>query len=165
MKSFSDFVGKRSIAHVLLCGALAFLGGCSSTSLEQLASTDGQTTQSFATAKAEVPSGDQSVLSAQEITKIMSESDWRYQNSMLTGVIRYKSDGRLIYYEDEKGRGTGRWRAEDGALCEVFEPSDAIPKGWPEQCNKIAKTGNIYQVGNTSFVRVADTPDRRNWNQ
>jgi hypothetical protein len=165
MKSFSGFVGKRSIAHVFLCGALACLGGCSSISLEQFAGKDGQTTQSFAAAKAEEPVGAQAVLNAQEITTIMSGSDWRYQNSMLTGVIRYMPDGRLLYHEDDKGRGTGRWRTEDGALCEVFEPSVAIPKGWPEQCNKIVRTGNIYQVGNTSFVRVADTPDRRNWNQ
>ena len=164
MKSFSGFVGARSIVHGLLCGALACLAGCSSTSLEQFASKDGQITQSFATAKAEAPPVDQSVFSAQEITKIMPESDWRYQNSMLTGVIRYMSDGRLIYYEDEKGRGTGRWRAEDGALCELFEPSAAIPKGWPERCNKITKTGDIYQIGNTSFVRIVDARENRNWN-
>jgi uncharacterized protein DUF995 len=164
MKSFSGFVGKRSIAHVFLCGALACLGGCSSISLEQFAGKDGQTTQSFAAAKAEEPVNNQAVISAQEVTKLMSDSDWRYQNATLTGVIRYSADGRLLYYEDEKGRGTGRWRAEDGALCEFFEPSVAIPKGWPERCNKIIKTGDIYQIGNTSFVRISDMGKRRNWN-
>jgi hypothetical protein len=166
MKSISGFCGKCSIGYVLLlCGALVSLGACTTNSLEQVVRTDGETTQISASAKAEEPFHDQPVLSALKITKIMSGFVWRYHNATLTGVIRYLPDGRLVYYVDKTGRGMGRWRTEDGALCELFEPSVAIPKGWPERCNKIVKTGDTYQVGNTSFVRVGDTPKRQNWNQ
>ena len=89
MNSITGFRGKRNIAYVLLCGASVYLGACATNSLEQVASTHEETTQSFASAKAEGPISNQPVLSAQEIAKLMSNSDWRYQNATLTGVHFY----------------------------------------------------------------------------
>jgi hypothetical protein len=93
------------------------------------------------------------VLSAGEIQTILAGKSWRFVGPNNTGTTLYASDGTSLVEVDGKGKTKGRWQAQDGQLCESFEPAPFLPGGVPMSCYAFSATGspNTYQVGKATF--------------
>lgn len=92
------------------------------------------------------------VMSAGEIKSILSGKSWRFQGPNNTGTTLYAADGTSLVEVDGKGTTKGKWRAEDGQLCESFDPAPFLPGGVPMSCYPFSGSGGTYQAGKATFT-------------
>ena len=102
------------------------------------------------------PGGDSNltpqVLSAGEIKSVLSGKSWRFQGPNNTGTTLYAADGTSLVEVDGKGTTKGKWRTEDGQLCESFDPAPFLPGGVPMSCYPFSGSGGYYQAGKATFT-------------
>lgn len=101
------------------------------------------------------PGGDNltpQVMSATEIKSILSGKSWRFQGPNNTGTTLYAADGTSLVEVDGKGTTKGKWRTEDGQLCESFDPAPFLPGGVPMSCYPFSGSGGSYQAGKATFT-------------
>ena len=93
-----------------------------------------------------------SVLSGAEIRSILAGRSWRFTGPNNTGTTLYAEDGTSLVEVDGKGKTNGRWKAEEGQLCESFDPAPFLPSGVPMSCYAFSGSGGTYQVGKATFT-------------
>ncbi len=91
-------------------------------------------------------------LSAGQIRKIISGKSWKWTSPKFNGVTLYADDGSALIEVTGKGTTTGKWRAEDGQLCESTAPAPFLPEGSDEKCRPMSGSGNTYSVGQATFT-------------
>lgn len=91
-------------------------------------------------------------LAAADIRGILSGKSWRFAGPNNTGTTLYAADGTSLVEVDGKGKTTGRWQAQDGQLCESFDPAPFLPGGVPMSCYPFSGSGGTYQVGKATFT-------------
>ena len=91
-------------------------------------------------------------LSAADIRGILSGKSWRFVGPNNTGTTLYAEDGTSLVEVDGKGKTNGRWKAEEGQLCESFDPAAFLPSGVPMSCYAFSGSGGTYQVGKATFT-------------
>ena len=92
------------------------------------------------------------VMSAAEIRTILSGKSWHFQGPNNTGTTLYAADGTSLVEVDGKGTTKGKWRAEEGQLCESFDPAPFLPGGVPMSCYPFSGSGGTYQAGKATFT-------------
>jgi hypothetical protein len=139
---------------------LAGLGACAGEGTSLLAGSDPQqAAPAVAAAPAEAaPTADpgKGPYTASQITAIVSGRSWRYEypQRQLRGIITYNADGTLIYDEEGKGRGTGKWWAGDYTLCESRYPTPFLPEGRLDDCSGFRRAGSHYYLGGARLTEV-----------
>ena len=91
-------------------------------------------------------------LSAADIRGILSGKSWRFVGPNNTGTTLYAQDGTSLVEVDGKGKTKGRWKTEEGQLCESFDPAPFLPSGVPMSCYAFSGSGGTYQVGKATFT-------------
>jgi hypothetical protein len=91
-------------------------------------------------------------LAAADIRGILSGKSWRFAGPNNTGTTLYAADGTSLVEVDGKGKTTGHWQAQDGQLCESFDPASFLPGGVPMSCYPFSGSGGTYQVGKATFT-------------
>ena len=91
-------------------------------------------------------------LSAADIRGILSGKSWRFVGPNNTGTTLYAQDGTSLVEVDGKGKTNGRWKTEEGQLCESFDPAPFLPSGVPMSCYAFSGSGGTYQVGKATFT-------------
>jgi hypothetical protein len=137
-------MGLRKIdAHLLAGLALVAVlaAGCTST---------GGSGESAAT-QATAP------MTAAEIRSTLSGKSWRFQGPNNTGTTLYAEDGTSLVEVDGKGTTKGKWRVEDGQLCESFDPARWLPGGVPMSCYPFARgtAPGTFQAGKAVFTQAS----------
>lgn len=89
---------------------------------------------------------------ASQISAIVSGRSWRYEFHQLRGTITYNPDGTLIYEEEGKGSGTGKWWTGDYTLCESRYPTPFLPEGRLEDCSGFRRAGQHYYLGSAKLT-------------
>jgi hypothetical protein len=108
------------------------------------------------------PGGDASVapagLSASEIRTILAGKSWNFRGPNNTGTTLYAEDGTSLIEVSGKGTTKGRWKTEDGQLCESFDPAPPwLPGGVPMSCYPFSKGAEpgTYQAGKAVFTAAS----------
>jgi hypothetical protein len=111
-----------------------------------------QLTAQPSSAEAVVPSPSDGPLSGAAIRSALAGRTWNYENLDFRGIITFNADGTIDYEQSGEGRGTGRWRAVDGKLCESFDPGPVIPEGRKEMCFPFRASHGAYMVSSTKLT-------------
>jgi len=79
-------------------------------------------------------------LDDEDILTLFSDNtvDGRHLRKNFTFTRYFAADGRLIGFNDHKGKRTGHWRVEKKMLCEQFDEQQ-------ESCREIVKEGNTIK--------------------
>jgi hypothetical protein len=72
---------------------------------------------------------------------------WNYEYAGSRGTITYNLDGTSSYNEPGLRKGSGKWRIQDGALCQSFS-------GIKEPCVNLRQSGKAIYVGDMKLTRV-----------
>jgi hypothetical protein len=99
--------------------------------------------------------------SAAEISKRISGKSWKWSSPNYSGVTLYANDGSSLIELKDKVKGnlapvttTGRWRAENGMLCESVKAAPPVlTADVEEKCKPFSSsTPNAFAVGKANFV-------------
>jgi Protein of unknown function (DUF995) len=146
----------KTFGCLIVVGIL--LTGCSSMGVfkDSPEPSSAEPTAKVETLEPEMDAKPQSVskgqLSASQIRKIISGKSWKWTSPKFNGVTLYADDGSALIEVTGKGTTTGKWRAEDGKLCESTSPAPFLPEGSPEKCRPMSGSGNTYSVGQATFT-------------
>ena len=95
---------------------------------------------------------------ASQISKKIAGKSWKWSSPNYSGVTLYANDGSsLIELKDKSSRApvttTGRWRAENGKLCESIKAAPPIlTTKVDEVCKPFTNNGNAFTVGKANFA-------------
>jgi hypothetical protein len=97
----------------------------------------------------QVPEGS---MNGAAIRSVLAGRTWHYESDDFRGTITFNADGTIDYEQSGEGRGTGRWHATDGKLCESFDPSPVIPEGRKDMCFPFRHSRGSYFVSSTKLT-------------
>ena len=146
----------KTLGSLIVVGVT--LTGCSSMGVfkdspESSAAVPAAKTESFEPElESAAPAAPKGQLSASQIRKIISGKSWKWTSPKFNGVTLYADDGSALIEVTGKGTTTGKWRAENGKLCESTAPAPFLPEGSAEKCRPMSGSGNTYSVGQATFT-------------
>jgi hypothetical protein len=79
-------------------------------------------------------------LSKPEIEQALTGHTFQYTLPNGDGIVSYAAGGKFSFQDDQKGEGTGAWRADEGQICQKFGSG-------AEDCAEFKSTGDAYQIG------------------
>ena len=133
---------KNQIGQILSVASLILLGACSN-SPNGVRVVNGGT--SAIPSKAGAPIRN---LMAAEIGSAVVGKTFQYTRKDGTGFVTYNADGSFNYQDDQKGEGTGIWRATGEQYCETYGASAA------QECGIFKSTGDAFFAANSRLVEM-----------
>jgi Protein of unknown function (DUF995) len=90
-------------------------------------------------------------LSSGQIKSLLTGKSWRWKSPKNSGVTLYASDGTSLVEVTGKGTTQGKWKANNGQLCESFAPAPFLPQGVPMTCQSFTGSAGNYMNGAATF--------------